>query len=473
MSQRIPLDNSFFDDALGKHDAVALLGLLDRRVISVGELTEAAITRAEKADVHINGIAAKGYELARQRENILPDGLLKGIPFFMKDTEGVTGLAMSVGSHALPGDIQTNDSACAAHLLSTGVNVIGMSTSPEFGLTGVTESLRFGPSRNPWNLDYNVGGSSGGSAALVAAGVVPIASANDGAGSIRIPASCCGLVGLKPSQHRITPVKLPGFVPFNIFHQGIVSRSVRDTALFFQAVESYSGAQVKLPPIGLVQGPAKQRLRIALFVDDVNGHNCDSQCVSAAERAAKLCESLGHSVELIRNPFPQDYMQHFMLLWSMMPAYLSIFGKAEFGDKFDAAKFEPWTKYLRTHFFKNSWKSIASLRYLKKFQSHYASIFQKYDVLLSPTLGTPPPRNGYLSPSIEGSLHWQRLLKFIPFTPFQNAAEAPAITLPLATSAEGLPIGIQFAAAHGQDRMLLELAFEIEEASPWQQFSSG
>lgn len=473
MSRKIPVSKSYFDDALGRHDAVALMDLLESRSLSIGEVTEAAIARAEIVNTHINAIAAKGYDLARERAQQLPNGGLRGIPFFMKDTEGVVGLPMSVGSNALPGAIQDHHSASAEHILSTGVNTIGISTTPEFGLTGVTEPTKFGPAKNPWNLDHNAGGSSGGSAALVAAGVVPIASANDGAGSIRIPASCCGLVGLKPTQYRIAPVELPSFMPFNIFHQGIVSRTVRDTVRFFQAVEHRHETPPGLSAIGSEQRLAKKPLKIAMFVEDARGVNCDSQCMTAAEKAGKLCEMLGHHVELISNPFPKDYMDHFMLLWTMMPAYLSMFGKSEFGNEFDASKFEPWTNYLGRYFLKRAWRSMGTLKYLKRFQGLYANIFENVDVLLSPTLGTLPPKNGYLSPLSDGPVHWERLLNFIPFTAYQNVAEAPALTLPLGMSTEGLPIGVQFAAARGQDQILLDLAFELEVAAPWEPFAVG
>ncbi|MCV6615884.1 MAG: amidase family protein, partial [Cellvibrionaceae bacterium] len=313
--------------------------------------------------------------------------------------------------------------------------------------------------------------SSGGSAALVASGVVPIAHANDGAGSIRIPAACCGLVGLKPSRGRLPAKPVPGYLPPNIFHEGVLSRSVRDTAAFYAAVEQQQGSE-GLKPIGELQGPPAKRLKIALLTENCRGVDCDSQLLKAAHGAGALCEGLGHHVELISNPFYAGFDDDFWLLWSHMAFAVRYASKIVVKQTLESDKLQAWAKYLVSYHWKNLHRVPAAFRRLSRFVGQYQQFMANYDVLLSPTLGAPTPKLGYFGPAVPGRIHMDRKYPFIPFTKYQNISGAPAISLPMGVCASGLPLGIQFAAGLGEERTLLALALELEQAQPWQSLAS-
>jgi amidase len=371
-----------------------------------------------------------------------------------------------MGSRALPNKPADASSRFVKQFLSVGLVNLGKSTLPEFGLTATTESLMTGPTRNPWNPDYSTGGSSGGSAALVAAGVVPLAHGNDGGGSIRIPAACCGLVGLKPSRSRLADAEGSEKMPINIVCQGVISRSVRDTAAFYAVAEKHY-RNPDLPEIGLVQNPGKERLRIGLFTDTPDNTPIHSDSVEAVVTAGRLCEDLGHHVDRISCPFNKQAMGDFLIYWGMLAFYIYHFGRKLFKTDFDRKKLESWTLGLSLFFRKNLLKTPHIIRSLKKFSNQYEKIFSEYDILLTPTLSHAPPKIGYLGPEVSFETHFERIRQYAAFTPPQNIAGAPAISLPLGFSRNGLPIGIQFAAAYGQEKRLLELALELEEARPW------
>lgn len=457
---------SFRDDALSTHDAVALAALISKKELCPGALVDASIARAKRVNGSLNAIATTDFDRARSSSRQGLSGPFAGIPTFIKDTEQVRGLSLYLGSNALPGEVSDDSSDIVKQIDATGLVTIGTSTTPEFGLKGTTESDRFGATRNPWNMEYSTGGSSGGAAALVAAGVVPIAHANDGAGSIRIPASCCGLVGLKPTRGRLAGKEVPGYFPANIFHEGVVTRTVRDTAAFYQAVEQTSGAGT-LPPIGGELKSGSQRMRIAVLTENCKGMNCDSQNATAALHSADLCSDLGHHVERIDNPFYARFDDDFWILWSHIAFTLRYFGKTLVSKSFEHVELQDWARFLIGHNWKNIHRMPRAFRRLKLFVSQYDEFMSNYDVLMTPTLGTPTPKIGYFGPMVRGEVHLERIDRFLPFTKYQNISGAPAITLPLATCAAGLPIGIQLASKFGEDRKLLELALELEQAAPW------
>lgn len=458
--------SAFSGDVLGDHDAVSLSVLLAEHKVEASDLIEASVARAERVNDQLNAIVAKDYERALAKAGSDVRGLLGGIPTFIKDTEEVAGLPLYVGSHALPGGVSAESSDIVKQLEAIGLIALGTSTTPEFGLKGTTESERFGATRNPWNTQYSTGGSSGGAAALVAAGVVPVAHANDGAGSIRIPASCCGLVGLKPSRGRLAGKPVPGYFPANIFHEGVVTRTVRDTAAFYRAIEKTCGGG-GIRPIGEVQPAGTTRLRVALLTENCRGVSCDSKNIHAAQQAADLCADLGHQVQRIENPFYPGFDEDFWILWSHIAFLLRYFGKTLVSESFEHARLQGWAKFLVGHNWKNLHRMPAAFRRLKRFTAQYDHFMSSYDVLLTPTLGTPTPKLGYFGPAVPGAVHLQRMASFLPFTKYQNVSGAPAVTLPLATCADGLPIGVQFAGRFGEDPKLLELAFELEQAAPW------
>jgi amidase len=457
--------SAFCDDVLGSVDAVEIARRIRVGEISASETVEAAIRRAERVNPLLNAIATPLFESARARAASPLPGLLRGVPSFVKDTDEVAGAPLLFGSRGLPQEPSTKSSPFVGQFLSLGLVNLGKTTTPEFGLTGTTEALLHGPTHNPWKRGFSPGGSSGGSAALVAAGVVPIAHANDGGGSIRIPASCCGLVGLKPSRGRLAEIEGSELLPVKILHQGIVSRTVRDTASFFHGAEQYR-RNPRLPEIGLVTHPGK-RLRIGFFVELDEQTPAHPECVTAVHDAAALCESLGHTVEEVAIPFDQEFHEDFFLLWATMAFAITRFGKRLIHPRFDRTKVESFTEGLARYCKSNALAVPMAIWRLRRFAARYDRRFDRYDVLMNPTLAMPPPEHGFIGPDVPFDTALERLKWFIPFTPVQNVSGGPAISLPLSKSSAGLPIGVQFASRLGLERTLLELGLEIEAAAPW------
>jgi len=464
------LVNAFREDSLGEDDAVAIADKIKLGILDIRTVTEDSIARAESVNPGLNAIVVEDFDSALNRSKSAFPGIFNGVPTFIKDTDEVEGLPLYLGSRTLPGEKSTRFSKAAKQILNTGLNCLGTSTTPEFGLTGTTESLRFGSTRNPWNTAYSTGGSSGGSSALVAAGVIPIAHANDGAGSIRIPASCCGLVGMKASRGRIKDKEVPSYLPANILHDGVVTRTVRDTWAFHSSIEQNIPA-TEFPPIGEISDKQPKPLRIALLTENCYGTQSPSELVEAAHDVAKKCESLGHTIELISNPFYSRFDSDFWLLWSHLAFYIRYGGGKEFDPKFDYSKLEQWPKYLVSKHWKNLHKIPFAFRRLRSFSADYEKLFDRYDVLLTPTLGTTTPPLGKFGPEVDGKTHWKRIIEFLPYTKYQNISGSPAITLPCATDKLGLPIGIQLSSSLGEDRLILELSLQLEKNSSWKSLS--
>ena len=449
--------NTFTDDALSDLDTVGLKEALASGRVSAAEVREAAMARAEAAG-RLNAVVTWVEEQNTQ------DGPFAGIPTFLKDNEDLPGYPTTFGSRAVPRREAENPTRLVEHWRRLGFDTLGKTALPEFGLTATTEPLDHGPTRNPWGLDHSVGGSSGGSAAMVAAGVVPIAHANDGGGSIRIPASCCGLVGLKPSRGRLVDPEAMDQMPVKIVTQGVVTRTVRDTVQFYREMARIHPAD-HLPPIGPTGDPG--RLRIGLLTQGVAGLPVDPEVQAAVESAARLCEDLGHAVEPIDNPFPDQIAQDFLRYWAMLAFSLQRFGSQVYGKEYQPKQLEPFTIHLSKFFSSVAVGLPGSLRRLRRFGPVYDEAFGEFDVILSPVLGTPPVRIGYIGPEVDPREHLVRLLRFASFTALQNVSGAPGISMPMAMSAHGLPIGIHAAGRFGQEQMLLDLAAAIEQAQPW------
>jgi amidase len=457
--------SAFCDDVLGGADAVEIARRIRVGEISACEAVEASIRRAERVNPLLNAIATPLFETAREQALRPPRGPFGGVPSFIKDSDEVAGSPLLFGSRALPRKPVERSSPFVQQFLSLGFINLGKTTMPELGLTGTTEALVHGPTHNPWKRGFSPGGSSGGSAALVAAGVVPIAHANDGGGSIRIPASCCGLVGLKPSRGRVAEIEGSKLLPVKILHQGMLSRTVRDTATFFHAAEGYRRNR-KLPEIGLVTHPGR-RLRIGFFVEIGEQTQAHPECVGAVLGASALCESLGHEVEEVARPFDEGFHEDFFLLWATMAWVVTRFGRQLIHPDFDRTRVDAFTEGLAHHFQDNTLAVAGCIRRLRRFAARYDRIFDRYDVLMNPTVAMPPPEHGFIGPEVSFDTALERLKWFIPFTPVQNVSGGPAISLPLARSSSGLPIGVQLASRLGHERTLLELAMEIESAAPW------
>lgn len=462
----IPLPNSitaFQDDALGQLDAIGIAQRIARKEISAREALEAAIHRAKSVEPGLNAIAVDMFELALEKFQSSKSGCFSGVPTLIKDNEDIKGVSTLHGSAAIRRRPAKETSEFIKQFLSSGLIPIAKTRMPEFGLTGTTESSYFGATRNPHNLGHSAGGSSGGAAAMVAAGVVPIAHGNDGGGSIRIPAACCGLVGLKPTRGRLINVRGSHLLPVNLVHQGVLTRSVRDTAAFYSEAEKYYRNQA-MPRLGDITSPGKKRLRIGFFTDGPGHMLSDTDNVLAVHQSAKICSDLGHYVEELAFPFDPVFGDDFLLYWGMLAYMFSKAGGLLLGSKLDKRKFEPLTIGLSKHFQKNILKGPAALKRLRQFAQTYEQQMSKYDVMLSPVLGHPPPRIGYLAPDIDFDSAIERLKRFVPFCAIQNVSGAPAIALPVGMSRKHVPVGVQFCSSFGDDSTLLELAYELESS---------
>lgn len=458
--------HAFCDDILGNLDAVSIAELISSGQASAHEISTAAIARANAVNAKINGIQLENYPDALKTAHQRTQGIFAGVPTFVKDNTDLVGMPTNHGSKAVNARAAKADSAFAAQYLAQGFVVLGKSKLPEFGFNASTEFVGAEPTRNPWHTDYSSGASSGGSAVLVAAGVVPIAHANDGGGSIRIPAACCGLVGLKPSRGRHIDGEAARSLPINILSEGVVTRSVRDTAHFYAGMEAVF-KNPKLKPIGLVQGPGKKRLNIGVVFDSITGHATDAETRATVEATARLLESMGHQVNIMPMPIKPGFAEDFSIYWGMLSFLMSTFGKKILSPEFNAAQLDSLSHGLASLYKKNFYKTPFVLYRLKKSYDDYAKIFKQYDVLLTPVLAHTTPEIGHLSPEQPFDQLFGRLLKYVSFTPLNNAAGSPAISLPMGTTTKGLPIAIQLSANHGDERTLLELAFELEQAQPW------
>ena len=463
---RNPSVDTTTDDALGTDDATALLQRLARGDVSADELRAAAVARARVANERLNAVAWWIDDADAVKVPLVENAPLAGVPTLIKDNENLAGFVTTEGSWSMPNRPAAESSPWVSQYLSLGVAPIAKTTLPEFGLTASTESMRFGATRNPWHIGHSAGGSSGGSAALVAAGVVPIAHANDGGGSIRIPASVNGLVGLKPTRGRLIDMPELDRLPVNLTVQGMVSRSVRDTALYYAAAEKvYRNA--KLPEIGMVTGPHPTRLRVGVVLAGIRDLPVSEETTQAVLGAAGLLERLGHHVEETSAPVDDQFGPDFLRYWAFLSFTLKRAGGRLFGEGFDGSRTEKLTDGLASMFVREAERLPGSLRRLRRLASEHEAAFQRYDIIVSPVLGHAPPPIGYLGPDVDFTTHLTRLLRYTSFTPVQNVSGSPAISLPLGRSDKGLPIGVQFAAAYGNERRLLSLAYEIERAAPW------
>lgn len=456
------------DDALGGEDMCALLERLARRRVHPDELVRAARRRLEEVNPRINAVTQIVRNVPSPGDSAGPAlhaRPLAGIPTVIKDNADLAGYPTTHGSRAAADRVAVRSSAWVSQFLGLGVTPIAKSTLPEFGLTASTESTRFGATLNPWDLTRSAGGSSGGSAALVAAGVVPIAHANDGGGSIRIPASCCGVVGLKPSRGRLVDRPEMARMPVPIASQGVLTRSVRDTARYLAEAERLY-ASPDLPAIGHVVGPCRRRLRIGVVSTGLAGSAVDGPTQSAVARAAKACERLGHDVEEIDPPVGERFGRDFLIYWAMISFSLRYGGRWLVGPGFDGRRVEALTAELADLVRRLAPRLPGALRRLRRLAARHEAAFEGegLDVVLSPVTGHVAPPIGFLGPDVEAREQIVRLLRFTTVTPLQNVSGSPAMSLPAGRTADGLPVGVHLAAGFGQERTLLELAYALEEA---------
>lgn len=458
--------HAFSDDLLANHDAVALADLVRRREVSPVELTKAAIARVEKVNGELHAMTLAAYDRAFETAARSRDGIFAGVPTLVKDNANMKGLPTSFGARAVPRIPAKSDDRFLKQYLSLGVVLLGKTNLPEFGFNCTAENLGSPPTRNPWHLDYSTGGSSAGSAALVASGAVPIAHANDGGGSIRIPASNCGLVGMKVSRGRLVQSDIGRTLPVKIVVEGVLTRSVRDTAYFLAGAERYWRNR-KLPSLDLVEGPSKRRLKIGVVVDSITGLKTCEETRRVVEETIALLSSLGHHVGTMHHPITASFADDFADYWSFLGFMIMSMGHRNFGKGFNPALVDGLTRGLAARFRRRAWRLPMFLYRLQRTHSQHAKIKTDFDLVLSPVVAHVTPKIGYFSPDVPYPELFQRMTNYASFTPVANANGNPAISLPIGMSTDGLPIGMQFSAAYGDERTLLELAYELEAAKPW------
>ena len=465
-------------DDFAEYDALGLARLVRERRASPTELLDTAIARSERLNPRFNFIAQEHYDFARKAIAAgLPQGPFTGVPWLLKDLHTfLKGELTEGGSRFYKGYRAEVTSELATRYMQAGFVIFGKTTTPEFGLTGTTESTLRGATRNPWDPEHIAGGSSGGAAAAVASGVIPAAHASDGGGSIRIPASCCGLFGMKPSRGRVPmgPLRTEGWGGLSTHHA--VTRSVRDSAAILDATHGVEpGARYGAPcPEGTFLENVKRdpgSLRVALMLAPFAGSPVDPQCLAAARDAARLCESLGHKVEEAAPDVDAAEMGF---------ASFAIIGPSIAADVEDRAKLlgieagpdvlEPVTlgmvEYGKTFTARDMARATNTLQ---EIAIRMGRFMQDYDLIVTPTLAEPPVEIGEigLTPRISLQEWGERLAAFSPFTQIANMTGQPAMSLPLSMSDEGLPIGVQFIGRYGEEDLMFRLAGQIERAAPW------
>jgi amidase len=440
-------------------DAVALAAAVRQGEVTPAELVEATFRRLESVEPELNAFVTTWHD---EPLDSLPHGPFTGVPIAIKDLTDTRGIRTTYSCRAFEQHVPTYDAAVVRRIREAGFVIIGKTNTPEFGSTAVTESALNGDCRNPWNLTRTPGGSSGGAAAHVAAGVLPLAHGTDGGGSIRIPASCCGLFGLKPSRGRVSAAPHgDGALPLS--QNGPLSRTVRDAAAFLDVIAGYEpGDSVRLapPPRPFADevGAPPGRLRIALTVEPPLANPIDAPCAAAAIDAAGLLAELGHDVYEATPPWSEDgLLDRFGFLWRVGPPLYGV----------PADQLEPLNRALaEAAFTTTAMEYVSAVLSLQAYARRVMAFWENADVVLTPTLAKLPVPLGWVFESDGPWDHYRRAAEFTPFTAVANLTGQPAASVPF-TMAEGLPVGIQLFGRAGDEATLLRLASQIEEARPW------
>jgi amidase len=451
-------------------DAAALRALITAGSVTAAEVEAAARAAIESVNADLNALAQPLFDPALTAD---PDGALAGVPFVIKDSGPFArGVSFALGSRAVRGAVATADHDLMTRFRAAGLVALGQTTAPELGLSFVTEPLRTGPTRNPWDLERGVGGSSGGSAALVAAGAVPIAHGNDGAGSLRVPASACGVVGLKPGRGRTPNGPLAGETGFGLTIEFGLTRTVRDAAALLDAVggqpigDKYVAADPDRPYRDvLLTDPG--RLRVAVTYEAWSGVSVDPQVAAVTRRAAETLEWIGHSVVEGRPRIDAGDVVDAL----MLNVYATGGAMLRAPRRPDPALLEAVSREVLAEVAAASALDVLAAVDAQNRVTRPAGLFlHEHDLLITPTVAWLPPPHGTLNQNAGGQsprdwLH--RILEYGPFTAPFNVSGHPAISLPLGESREGMPIGVQLVAAAGREDLLLQVAAQLEEALPW------
>jgi len=457
-------------------DATAQAELVRRREVKPLELIDAAIARIERLNPKLNAIVTPLFDEARAIAADPPDGPFRGVPFLLKDLQATcAGVRYTAGSRLLADFVAPLDAELVTRFRAAGLVVVGITNTPEFGILPTTESQLFGPARNPWDPTRSTGGSSGGSAAAVAARLVPLAHANDGGGSIRIPASCCGLFGMKPTRARNPMGPFVGDVMSGLVVEHALTRSVRDSATLLDATGGADeGAPYWAPPtarpfrdeIGAPPG----RLRIGFTATAPTGAAIGPDCVAAVHDAATLCASLGHHVDEISLPISGEMVTEcFVTVWTTGVAWTVDSLARMTGRTVTAETVEPLTWALaEAGRHRSGADYLAAIQGLQTIARAIAAFMRAWDVILTPVVAEPPPPLGTFDAAPDNPLAgFMRAAEYVPFTPIANATGQPAMSVPLYWTDAGLPVGAHFVGRFGDEATLFRLAAQLETARPW------
>lgn len=479
------------DELIG-YDAIAMGELIQKGEMSPIELIDITILRIENINPKLNAVVYKMYDQARDTAKNFPsefkagkaaDAVFYGVPFLLKDLLAeCKGTPFSEGSNAVIGYVSKLDSEIVKRHKAGGLIILGKTNTPEFGILPTTEPAKHGPTVNPWNPTLTPGGSSGGSAAAVAAGIVPMAHGNDAGGSIRIPASCCGLFGLKPTRGRNPLGPLFGDIGGGMAHEHALTTTVRDSAALLDVTsgpdlgDPYCAPPTKRPFLKEVKRDPG-RLKIGLLARVPEGWNEETDlhpdCETAVNDAARLCERLGHIIEkvdpaqLSHPDLPETFVSIFICFVGQIIAYW----ERELRKKIKQDELEPvtWELYQESLITTGA-KYLIAVEELQRFSRKIANWYHKgnYDILLSPTMRIPPTKLGAFESSPKDPKKWiRKALSFVAFTRTQNITGQPAMSVPLYWNDANVPIGVQFAARFGDEATLFRLASQLEKARPW------
>jgi amidase len=447
--------------------ATDIADMVKRGLWTASEVTEECIRRAEVVQPGLNAIVTRTYD--RARANLSPPGsqaAFAGVPFLVKDLTEVRGVKTRHGSRSTVNQpAETWQGPLVTAYETAGLTIIGKSATPEFGLLPTTEPLGFSPTRNPWNIRRSTGGSSGGAAAAVAAGVMPMAHGSDGGGSLRIPAACCGVFGLKPSRGRMIGSTDDGATDVTVEHA--ITRTVKDSATLFSLTERLDIPGVS--PVGLVSGRSSRRLRIGIVYQNNLVPVLTARIRQAVFDTAQLLSRQGHKI--VEAAWPVDaarFTQDFAALWGAGANYHYQETSASLGRPATSNDLDGFTLGLKDRFRKLSGSEMgAAMARLEADAQSYANWFNSFDVMLSPVLSALPMPLGQLAPSVPYQTLLDRVIAYAPYTAIHNVAGAPAMSVPMAWAPDGTPIGVQVSAARFQERTLFELAYELEALQPW------
>ncbi len=452
-----------------QYDAIGLAELVRAGEVTPLELLACAVGMLHETQSRINAIASYDEQLGHLKALDARPGIFHGVPFLVKELLAYPGLKTAMGSRLFAQNFTPDASEYVRKIDASGLVTFGNTTSSEFGLLGSTETLLHGTTKNPWNSAYSAAGSSGGSAAAVAAGVVPMAHASDGGGSIRVPASVCGLFGFKPSAGRCVPAMEHGNPFSDLVSEHCITRSVRDSAAFLSVTEQ-TGADAPFPPVGFCQQAKSRRFRIGVYTKSLTGREADPDILESIQKTASLCGEIGHEVHWTGAPDidGKAVSTAFFTLAGFAMDQMRDLMEQMLQREVNANDLEPFTLSLIEWFQTLGEDAVTrAMTEMKAASDKMLEFADDYDVLLCPTLTGSPKELGFLSPELERERLIERTEEYVGYTPIHNIAGMCAMSVPLFTDSNGMPIGSHFAAKPGAEADLFELAYQLENAAPW------